>query len=239
MNVQNLYLPSMKVTAFKSFNFSVSRVVNASVTPSNYLPIDLSISNSEIAKVNASSSTDWEQYIQEKLKRNDKEIAYGGYLEKRNLYKRSAYFSNSENERNIHLGVDFWAPEGTSVHAFTDGIIHSFQDNQNHGDYGPTIILEHRFEGGTFYSLYGHLSRNSLKQLAVGQPIKVGEKIAELGDASVNGDYAPHLHFQLILDLEGNSGDYPGVCSEEGVAHYSINCPNPLPLLGMDEYFLQ
>ncbi|PWL32534.1 MAG: peptidase M23 [Fluviicola sp. XM-24bin1] len=212
---------------------NISLVIDPAISWGNYMPLDLSVTNPTIEKVKASSSADWEIYINELLARNGKKIAFGGYLEKRNIYQRSEYFKDAANDRNIHLGIDFWIAAGTSVHAFTDGIIHSFQDNRNHGDYGPTIILEHHIDGTTFYSLYGHLSRESLMNLSMGDTVKSGQKIAELGDASVNGDYAPHLHFQLIMDLEEKTGDYPGVCEESEIPKYEENCPNPLPFFGL------
>ena len=65
------------------------------------------------------------------------------------------------------------------------------------------------------------------------QPIalKQGDEIAQLGDSSVNGDYAPHLHFQIIKDVQKNLGDYPGVCSLNKLDFYKENCPNPMVLL--------
>lgn len=208
-------------------------VIDPSIPREDYLPLDLSVNNPEISKVNASSSEEWEGFINTLLHQNKKKIAFGGYLEERNIYQRSDYFKSASSERNIHLGIDFWIAAGTSVHAFTDGIIHSFQDNQNYGDYGPTILLEHTAEGQTFYSLYGHLSRQSLEGIEVGQHVSCGQEIAVLGDATVNGDYAPHLHFQLIRNLEGNKGDYPGVCTKNEIPAFSINCPNPLPFLNL------
>jgi len=209
----------------------ISIVIDPTIALESYMPLDLSIDNPAIEKVNANSSAEWEKYINEELHENGKKIAFGGYLEKRNIYQRSAFFNDSKNDRNTHLGVDFWISEGTSIHAFSDGTIHSFQDNLNHGDYGPTIILEHQIDGSFFYSLYGHLSRASIKGIEIGQNIRAGEKIAELGGSQVNGDYAPHLHFQLIIDMEGKSGDYPGVCTESKTSKYKENCPNPLPYL--------
>lgn len=197
----------------------------------DFVSIDLSVSNSDIAQVNASSSAAWEQYIATYLKEHGKAVAYGGYLEQRNLYQRSAYFSGGTNDRCIHLGVDFWAPAGKEVCAIYAGKVHSFQNNTNHGDYGPTILLEHQWEGEKFYSLYGHLSVQSLDGLAVGQAFAAGDTIGWLGDSTVNGDYAPHLHLQCIRDLEGNAGDYPGVCTRENVPHYTQNCPNPLDFM--------
>ena len=43
----------------------------------------------------------------------------------------------------------------------------------------------------------------------------------------VNGDYPPHLHFQIINDLQGNFGDYLGVCSANELDFYKENCPDP------------
>jgi len=82
-----------------------------------------------------------------------------------------------------------------------------------------------------FYTLYGHLSIVSIENIKVGDKVLQGEIIGFLGDSSVNGDYAPHLHFQIIRDLEGNFGDYPGVSSEEKKCFYQKNCPNPNLLL--------
>ena len=158
---------------------------------------------------------------------------FGGYLEKRDIYNRSEYFNkqSKENQRNIHLGIDLWCDANTAVLAVLEGEIHSFKNNTNHGDYGPTIILKHTVDDRVFYSLYGHLSEDSLKNLNVGDKVSQGEKIAVLGDNSVNGDYAPHLHFQLIIDMEGNLGDYPGVSSTKTLNYYKNNCPDPNLLL--------
>jgi hypothetical protein len=52
-----------------------------------------------------------------------------------------------------------------------------------------------------------------------------------LGLPPINGDYAPHLHFQIIIDMENKKGDYPGVCSSKTLAFYLQNCPDPNLLL--------
>ena len=182
-----------------------------------------------------SSSKAWEIYINNYLKKANKKVAYGGYLEHRNLYDRSDYFSSQteEAQRNIHLGLDLWCPAGTDILAAFNGVIHSFNDNTNFGDYGPTIILEHSLGNHKFYSLYGHLSRASIKNIKVDQSVKQGDIIAQLGDAKVNGDYAPHLHFQIIKDLQGNIGDYPGVCSVKDLEFYKQNTIDPKPILDL------
>ena len=171
-------------------------------------------------------------FLDDYLNQNGARVAYGGYLEKRNLYQRSTIFNNSNTEeRNIHIGLDLWTKAGTPVLAALDGVIHSFQNNSSHGDYGPTIILKHTLNNCEFYTLYGHLSLESIALLKINQSFKKGDEIAQLGEAIVNGDYAPHLHFQIIKDIEGFRGDYPGVCSEKDLIKYKNNCPNPTLLL--------
>ena len=54
-----------------------------------------------------------------------------------------------------------------------------------------------------------------------------GEVVGFLGDTKVNGDYAPHLHFQIIKDIEHYQGDYPGVSSAANLEFYTTNCPDP------------
>ena len=200
---------------------------------SDFVGLDLSQSNKALEAMDVSSSEILEHYINSHIKSNSAKIAYGGYLETRNIYQRSAYFNTatSENERNIHLGLDLWLAAGSPIYAPLDGVVHSFKNNTNHGDYGPTIILEHHIENRACYTLYGHLSMASIEHIKVGQVFKKGEAIATLGDAAVNGDYAPHLHFQIIKDLQGFVGDYPGVCSINELAFYRENCPDPELLL--------
>ena len=205
-------------------------VIDAGFSLETYQHIDLSIHNAELSQAQLDSPEAFQEYLDAFLRKHNKQIAYGGYNEHRGLYKRSGLFSAAEEEemiRNIHIGLDIWAPAGTAVLSVLDGTVHSFKDNDNFGDYGPTIILEHKTQDKTFYTLYGHLQRQSLHKIIVGHKIRQGEKIAALGDASENGNYAPHLHFQIIMDVEGKEGDYPGVACRKDLSHYLNNCPDP------------
>ncbi len=193
------------------------------------IPVDLSVSNPEIASLD--SADDFEIFISEKLRSENAVAAYGGYMERRNLYRGSELFNDDDAVRDVHIGLDIWAPAKTSVHAPLTGSVHSFDYNTGTGNYGPTIILEHKIENLTFYTLYGHLSIDSIAELEIGDIFGPGQKIGTLGDKNVNGGYAPHLHFQIIIDMEGNEGDYPGVCSEKDRDHYRKNCPDPNLLL--------
>lgn len=208
------------------------KVIDASIPYKNYISIDLSATKTDELSWDLTDAIKFEKYIEIHLLENNSKVAFGGYKETRNLYQRSTVFKNEiSQERNIHIGLDLWIKAGTSVLAALDGTIHSFQNNTALGDYGPTIILEHKIQGITFYTLYGHLNLESLLNKEVGMTVKKGEIIAELGFPPINGDYAPHLHFQIIKDLESKKGDYPGVCSSNELKFYLENCPDPNLLL--------
>ncbi|MFQ3174070.1 MAG: murein DD-endopeptidase MepM/ murein hydrolase activator NlpD [Flavobacterium sp.] len=208
------------------------KVIDNSIDHKNYIPLDLSSSNQELSNFDIKCSTSFEKYVENHLTLNNAKVAFGGYNEKRNLYQRSTVFKDEKtDERNIHIGLDLWIKAGTPVLSALDATVHSYNFNAGFGDYGPTIILEHQLQNETFYTLYGHLSLDSIEDLEIGSVFKKGEQIATLGDASVNGDYAPHLHFQIIKDMAVKFGDYPGVCSKKELPFYLENCPDPNLLL--------
>lgn len=208
------------------------KVIDASIAYKDYVALDLSAKNTDLIALDVTDAIIFEDFIEDHLSKNDAKVAFGGYLETRNLYRRSSVFKNEvTDERNIHIGLDLWIKAGTNVLAALDGRIHSFQNNTALGDYGPVIILEHTIEDITFYTLYGHLSIESLKDKKEGQIVTKGEVIAQLGAPPINGDYAPHLHFQIIQDMQGKKGDYPGVCSLNDLEFFKVNCPDANLLL--------
>lgn len=211
----------------------VGSVLEKGISIDQYCTLDLSVSNVAIADIDISDPKQCQTYIDQVLINNNAIVAYGGYLEKRNLYGGRPSFTKNGTARNIHLGLDFWTAAGTKVMAPLMGKVHSFQNNAKSGDYGPTIILSHEVEGVVFYSLYGHLSLHSIANLYVGQEFEKGTAIGTLGTPDINVNYAPHLHFQIILDMEGMQGDYPGVCSVDTLDFYAKNCPDPNLLLKM------
>ena len=207
-------------------------IIDSNIELSKYIALDLSVTNKELIANKPENADDFELFISSFLKKNNAEVAFGGYIEGRTLYQRSTIFKNdSISERNIHIGLDLWTKVGTTVLAPLNGKVHSFKNNIGLGDYGPTIILEHTVENEFFYTLYGHLSLESIENLSVGTFFNKGEQIGTLGSSDVNGDYAPHLHFQIIHNIEAYSGDYPGVCSTNDLNFYIENCPDPNLLL--------
>lgn len=207
-------------------------ILDEALPIANYVSLDLSSSNSDLNGVNITDPNECQSYIDSILKSQGGMVAHGGYLEQRNLYAdKSGFNGKTQPPRNIHLGIDYWAPAGTKVITPLDGVVHSFKNNAIIGDYGPTIILEHNIQGLVFYTLYGHLSVESLEGLSVGKEFRVGSELAILGTPDINVNYAPHLHFQIIQDLDGYTGDYPGVCAQKDLDYYRKNCPDPNLLL--------
>ena len=137
-------------------------------------------------------------------------VGIGRYNEVRAVYS-SDIFRTPGNDgpewRTVHLGADLFVQPGTPVLAPLDGCVRSVADNAGEGDYGPTVILEHRAGSGgdTFYTLYGHLARASVMSLREGQAVTRGTPIAAVGAPPENGGWPPHLHFQIVTDLLGPS----------------------------------
>ena len=188
--------------AVVDFNASTEKIIRLNFTASNNFLTAEIVNDTQL----------FSAHIESLLAKNDAKYGVGGYLEERTVYARSEHFNTQEGEpRRLHLGVDIWGSANTPVYAFMDAKVHSFAFNDHFGDYGATIILEHCLDGITFFSLYGHLSLQSLEGLNPGKIIKKGKVFCEFGIPIENGYWPPHLHFQLMTDMEGKAGDYPGV----------------------------
>lgn len=223
-------------------------------TKDKLLLLDFTEKNEELNAEILENTTFFINYINSKLQAAEAKYGIGGYGEHRTIYSRSKLFGlsstafpekedgaknavrNATEPRRLHLGIDIWGKPYTKVMAPMDGIVHSFAFNNAFGDYGATIILTHNLEGRTFHTLYGHLSLNSIKNINQGSSIKKGDVFAEFGIPFENGQWPPHLHFQLIIDMEGMQGDYPGVCRFSERKKYLSNCPDPDVILQMMQY---
>ena len=165
------------------------------------------------------------------------QVGIGRYDEARYFYTAPAFATGdkvTDEYRTIHLGIDIFAPAGTPVYAPLEGTVHAFADNNAPQDYGPVIVLEHMSsEHPTFYTLYGHLSRESLNSISFGQRIKKGERLAVMGESEANGGWSPHLHFQVITDLLGLGTDFPGVARPSQRKVWLSLCPDPNLILGI------
>lgn len=205
----------------------IKKVVDFDASIDKLLPLDFTVSNTELTDEILDNTDIFSTWVNQKLKTNNAIYGIGGYNEHRTIYSRSIHFDTAEEPRRLHLGVDIWAPAETPVYNFFDATVHSFANNNNFGDYGATIILAYEIEGFKFNALYGHLSLASLNDLEEGKFIPAGKSFATLGVKEENGNWPPHLHFQIIEDMGGLKGDFPGVCKFSERDKYLANCPNP------------
>ncbi|HEV8287011.1 MAG TPA: peptidoglycan DD-metalloendopeptidase family protein [Chitinophagaceae bacterium] len=226
--------PLIQVLLRHSSNFH--RVVPFDSAKEKLLLLDFTKNNQEIFENIVDNTQKFSNYVNQKLQTAQARYGIGGYNEYRELYSRSKVFDSDDEPRRLHLGIDIWGRPYTAVMSPLDGIVHSFAFNNNFGDYGPTIILSHNLEGLAFHTLYGHLSLNSIKNLREGGNVKKGDVIGEFGIPMENGQWPPHLHFQIIIDIGEYRGDYPGVCKYSEKEKYLENCPDPDLILGMMKY---
>ena len=223
--------PSEKFAAyFKRSDINLAQVVDFDVTDRLYA-FDLTSNNKELNETILADTAVFSAWIDQKLSDNQAKYGIGGYNEHRTIYSRSAHFNAAEEPRRLHLGVDIWGKAGTPIYNFLPATVHSFKFNDHFGDYGATIILKYQFDDLVVYGLYGHLSLASLNNLQVGQAIAGGQQFATFGIPEENGHWPPHLHFQLIFDINGHKGDYPGVCQYSRRLVYLENSPDPAPIL--------
>jgi 4-aminobutyrate aminotransferase-like enzyme/Ser/Thr protein kinase RdoA (MazF antagonist) len=164
-------------------------------------------------------------------------VGVGRYNEPRLLYTSPLYGAvgrPTDERRTIHLGIDLCGEAGAPIRAPLDGTVHGFANNRAGLDYGPVVILEHTTaEDQHFYTLYGHLTTETLTKLHVGQTIRKGEAFGCIGKTEENGGWAPHVHFQVILDLLDWGTDFPGVCRASQRNVYTSVSPDPNLLLGI------
>lgn len=170
------------------------------------------------------------------LEEQGRDVGVGRYGEARPLYTGPAFGAGhpSEERRTIHLGIDLFLPAGTALFAPLDGVVELVADNDAPQDYGPLLVLRHQTDAGEpFFTLYGHLDPSLLGQREPGQRVRRGEPIARIGAPPRNGDWPPHVHFQLVLDLLGLDADFPGVARPSERAIWQGLSPDPNLLLGI------
>lgn len=112
----------------------------------------------------------------------------------------------------LHHGVDIVNRRGTPVLAAADGTVYYAGPDHERAFgpytdfYGNVIVLQHAMdapEGGTVFTLYGHLNTVEVES---GASVTVGQKIGTVGATGIA--LGSHLHFEVRL---GNPDDYNAV----------------------------
>ena len=239
-------------------------VVGADLRDAPLHVFDLSMESGELGLApEADDARAWTGLLFQTMETMGAEIGIGRYDEIRGWYTSDIFRPRGEDGtewRTLHMGVDLFLEAGSPVQAPYDAVVHSVANNANPLDYGPTVILEHRVgeardrsdhggarraqgsfrQGGPaepvrFWTLYGHLADDILERLRPGQPVAAGETFARIGNYPDNGNWAPHLHFQIIVDPLGMEGDFPGVARPSQRALWKALSPDPNLILGIPE----
>ena len=228
--------PATIISTLKNHQQKFHPIVPFNPQTDKLFPFDFTENNKELTADQIADTEKFANYINQQLKKYSCKYGIGGYNEHRTLYARSKHFDSDEEPRRLHLGTDIWGETGTKIMSPLNGIVHSFAFNNNDSDYGATIILTHNIDGISFHTLYGHLSLNSIKNLHEGKRIIAGEVFTEFGMRFENGNWPPHLHFQIIIDMEKWQGDYPGVCKFSEKEKWLRNSPDPDLILKLNKY---
>jgi 4-aminobutyrate aminotransferase-like enzyme/Ser/Thr protein kinase RdoA (MazF antagonist) len=225
----------------KSNGKSAAAILDVDLRTSPSLVFDLGVGSLLLgADPSAAETPALTEKIFGEMKRADLHVGVGRYNEARPLYNSSRFGSVEnpvEERRTIHLGIDLFVEPGTPLRAPLDGVVHVLANNTAPQDYGPLVILRHETgDGEEFFTLYGHLSTGSLDRLKAGQRVARGQEFARVGTPTENGGWAPHAHFQIILDLLDLGADFPGVAYASQRAVWTSLSPDPNLLLGIPAY---
>jgi hypothetical protein len=190
--------------------------------------LDLSIKSPMLQGVNVRDQRAFQRVLDQKM---GSEYHWGlsAYLERRDTLLGDCPQMVSE-KRFIHLGLDVIVGLGTRLYAPLDAIVEESGYESGEGNYGSYVLLKHEssyFE--TFYSFYGHLSRDQLP--AAGETFPAGAPFARIGDFHENGNWFFHTHIQIITQ-KGLERGYisKGYCSEKDLMEINDLCPSPIPL---------
>jgi hypothetical protein len=83
------------------------------------------------------------------------------------------------------------------VRAIADGQVVHVNLVPSYSNYGKYIVIEHRWDGSNYYSLYGHLSSIAVQP---GETVRRGQRIAVMGytGTGINRERA-HVHLEVCL----------------------------------------
>ncbi|WP_211219818.1 M23 family metallopeptidase [Glaciibacter superstes] len=96
----------------------------------------------------------------------------------------------------FHKGIDMNPGVDSPIQAIADGVVREVSETDD-GGLGVYVVIDHMVDGELVSSVYAHMSEGSLT-LEVGQPVKVGQVVGNVGNTGQST--GPHLHFEVLLD---------------------------------------
>ena len=223
---------------------SFKPIIDTNLRSEPLLILDTSVSNPNIPEPGMPFDTNSaNQFIFNQLESRKTRVAVGKYDEYRLLYNSDDFVDFTGHQRRLHLGIDLYQVAGSSVYAPMAAEIYSIANHTDEYDYGGTLILRHPIlvdgESLEFFSLFGHMDPASIAHHRTGDQINAGQKLAEMGQTQENGNWPPHLHYQLMTDMLDETNTFFGVGSHRYRDIWLGLCPDPNLVLGIPAKYLQ
>jgi murein DD-endopeptidase MepM/ murein hydrolase activator NlpD len=99
-----------------------------------------------------------------------------------------------------------------------------------HSDYGKYIVIQHRWDGSSYYSLYAHLSAATVRAR---QEVARGEQIAVMGHTGIGiNQTRAHLHLEFDLMLSRHFESWYDTFRKEEPNYHGLY--NGINLKGLD-----
>src|SRR5882724_5821110 len=217
---------------------SAASLLEADTRTAPSLVFDLSVGSTFLgAKPGGANNPEVREKLSAEMKRAGAAFGVGRYDEPRMVYASPLFGASgnpTDERRTVHLGMDLFVEAGTRLGAPLDGVVHLTANNVAPLDYGPLVILRHETtDGERFFTLYGHLTKETLEGLKEGQRVGRGEEFARVGATDENGGWIPHVHFQIIFDVLELGANFPGVAYASERSVWTSLSPNPNLLLGI------
>lgn len=224
--------PSPRASALAAWlpDQPVEAVMDMPSDPERIAVLDLSVGSTLLNGHDTDDTPAFSRRVFDEMGRRRASLGVGRYREPRGFYLTDAFAgrpSELPERRTVHMGIDLFAPAGSWVRTPLDARVHAVHDNADRLDYGPTVILEHEGPDGPFWTLYGHLERTSVAESSPGERLAAGTSFARVGPYPENGDWPPHLHFQIVTDLLGREHEFPGVAVPREVDVWAAFSPDP------------
>jgi len=213
------------------FDFNNQRfgpVVAAPLDAAHVAVIDASLDPSRLQHPSDNSGENLTAWWNAELKRIAPRIGIGRYAEDRGIYDHP-HSPREANPRKIHHAIDIFLPAGTEILCPYPGVVTDFANDTEHHGFGGILILRHETDDGVpFWTFYGHLAPAGFATLKPGQTVAQGAVIGKLATEAQNGDWPPHLHFQLMTHLMGWAAlDVIGISWAHQWELWREICPDP------------
>jgi len=117
-----------------------------------------------------------------------------------------------------------------AVRAVAPGVVVHASQVAGYSNYGRYVVVEHRFDGCKYYSLYGHLSSIAVHP---GQHVQQHDQLGVMGHTGEGLNQArAHVHLELNLMLSRHFEEWHAASFKNDPNHHGLY--NGLNLVGID-----